>query len=44
MPDQHDRGYKALFSNHRFMEQLVTSFIHEDWVTQVDFSKASLKD
>ncbi len=44
MPDQHDRGYKALFSNHRFMEQLVTSFIHEDWVTQVDFSKASLVD
>jgi len=44
MPDHHDRGYKALFSNQRFMEQLVTSFIHEDWVAHVDFSRASLVD
>jgi len=44
MPDQHDRGYKALFSNPYFIEELLTSIVHEYWVGQVDYGKAILVD
>jgi len=34
----HDRGYKKLFSNHTFFQQLLEEFVKEDWVKELDFS------
>ena len=33
-----DRGYKALFSHPRMVEELLRSFVKEDFVDQIDFS------
>jgi predicted transposase/invertase (TIGR01784 family) len=41
----HDRGYRKLFSNVEIFRQLITSFVHEPWVRDLDFSKCEmLKD
>jgi len=34
----HDRGYKKLFSNHTFFQQLLEEFVKEEWVKGLDFS------
>ena len=38
MTQHHDTGYKQLYSFPEMVEDLVTGFIHEDWVKQLDFS------
>jgi predicted transposase/invertase (TIGR01784 family) len=35
----HDHGYKYLFSNPTMVKYLVTSFVKEDWVKEVDFTR-----
>ncbi len=37
-----DKGYKKLFSNLEIFRQLITSFVHEPWVKDLDFSKCEL--
>ncbi|MDQ7822543.1 MAG: Rpn family recombination-promoting nuclease/putative transposase [Candidatus Eremiobacteraeota bacterium] len=37
----HDRGYKALFSHPRLVEELIRSFVKEDFVEDIDFSTIS---
>jgi len=34
----HDSGYKLLFSNHELVRQLITSFVTDDWVHEIDFN------
>jgi predicted transposase/invertase (TIGR01784 family) len=34
----HDRGYKALFSHPRMVEELIRSFVREEFVQDIDFS------
>jgi predicted transposase/invertase (TIGR01784 family) len=38
----HDRGYRKLFSNLEIFRQLVTSFVREPWVKDLDFSTCEL--
>lgn len=33
----HDKGYKKLFSNKVIFRQLMETFVHEDWVKDLDF-------
>jgi len=40
--DIDDRGYKRLFSNKEIFRQLVTSFVKEEWVKDLDFSNCEL--
>jgi predicted transposase/invertase (TIGR01784 family) len=40
--DIDDRGYTNLFSNKEIFRQLVTSFVHEQWVKDLDFSSCEL--
>ncbi len=35
----HDRGYKSLFSHSRMVEELIRSFVREEFVEDIDFSK-----
>ena len=35
----HDRGYKSLFSHSRMVEELIRSFVREEFVKDIDFSK-----
>jgi hypothetical protein len=42
MEQKHDRGYKALFSHPQLVRELLTSFVDEPWVAEVDFEKASV--
>jgi len=35
----HDRGYKSLFSHSRMVEELIRSFVREEFVENIDFSK-----
>ena len=42
MHDIHDRGYTKLFSNKEIFRQLVTSFVHEEWVKDLDFTDCEL--
>lgn len=35
----HDRDYKALFSHPRMVEELIRSFVREEFVEDIDFSK-----
>ncbi len=45
MQEMHDLGYKKLFSNKEIFRQLLTSFVPEKWVKDLDFSKCEmLKD
>lgn len=34
----HDSGYKKLFSSPELVRQLLTSFVDEEWVNQIDYS------
>jgi uncharacterized protein YlbG (UPF0298 family) len=38
MANEHDLRYKKLFSHPKFVEELLTSFIKEDFISQLDFS------
>jgi len=42
MKDIHDRGYTKLFSNLEIFRQLITTFVHEPWVKDLDFSTCEL--
>ncbi len=42
MHDIHDRGYEKLFSNLEIFQQLVTTFVTEPWVEELDFSTCEL--
>ena len=37
MPTQ-DSSYRQFFSHPRMFRELLQSFVHEDWVAEVDFS------
>ena len=34
----HDSGYKLLFSNHEMVRQLLTSFVNEDWIKEIEYA------
>ena len=38
MPQDHDAGYRLLFSDPRLVRDLVCGFIDDSWVQQLDFS------
>ena len=38
MANEHDKRYKKLFSNHKLVEELLTSFVDEDFVKELDYS------
>jgi len=40
----YDRGYKKLFSNKGFFQQLLESFVPFDWVKEIDFENCELLD
>ncbi len=40
----HDRGYKRLFSNAVIFRQLLETFVHEDWVNDLDFEHCETLD
>lgn len=42
MQEIHDLGYKKLFANKDIFRQLLTSFVHEPWVQDLDFAKCEL--
>lgn len=33
----HDSGYKKLFSNHEFVRQLLTGFVNEEWINDIEY-------
>lgn len=35
---KHDTSYKKIFSNPRIVEELITSFVNEEWVHEIDYS------
>lgn len=35
---QHDASYKLLFSHSKMVADLIRGFVHEDWITGLDFS------
>lgn len=35
---QHDNSYKLLFSHPQMVQDLLTGFVHEPWVSELDFS------
>jgi len=40
----HDHGYKYLFSNPTFVRYLITSFVKENWVKEIDFTRMEKLD
>lgn len=44
MPHPHDYGYKELFTHPQILKELLVSCVHEHWVADLDFSKATLVD
>jgi Putative transposase, YhgA-like len=34
----HDNAYKNMFSSPSAIEQLLSGFVHEDWIERLDFS------
>jgi len=42
MKNLDDHGYKKLFSNREIFRQLITGFVHEAWVKDLDFSRCEL--
>ncbi len=42
MQEIHDSGYKKLLSNKEIFRQLITSFVREKWVKDLDFSRCEL--
>ena len=35
---EHDKRYKRLFTHHYFIQKLLESFVHEDFIADLDFS------
>ncbi|MEZ4836371.1 MAG: Rpn family recombination-promoting nuclease/putative transposase [Caldilineaceae bacterium] len=44
MTNVHDSGYKILFSNRTIFRQLMETFVHQPWVSQLDFERAERVD
>jgi predicted transposase/invertase (TIGR01784 family) len=44
MTQIYDRGYKKLFSNKGFFQQLLESFVPFEWVKEIDFEHCELLD
>ena len=44
MPDTHDKRYKKLFSNPVLVQELLQSFIHEDFVDRLEYPRMELLD
>lgn len=42
MQEINDSGYKKLLSNKEIFRQLMTSFVHEKWVKDLDFSRCEV--
>lgn len=40
----HDSGYKRLFSNKTIFRQLIETFVEEEWVSRLDFTRAERLD
>ena len=40
----HDKGYKRLFSNKLIFQQLITTFVTEDWVKECNFEQCQKID
>lgn len=40
----HDSSYKLLFSHPAMVEDLLTGFVHEDWVAELDFATLRLEN
>jgi uncharacterized protein YlbG (UPF0298 family) len=40
----HDHGYKYLFSNPTLVRYLITTFVKEDWVKGIDFTRMEKLD
>ncbi|NWO07434.1 MAG: Rpn family recombination-promoting nuclease/putative transposase, partial [Alteromonadaceae bacterium] len=38
MPNNHDHSYKLLFSHAEMVKDLLTGFVKEEWVKQLDYS------
>src|SRR5512145_2178580 len=36
--NSHDSVYKKFFSNHRMVRQLLTGFVNEEWINDIEFS------
>ena len=44
MINLHDSGYKKLFSNKVIAQQLLESFVHEEWIKEIDFTQLEALD
>lgn len=44
MKDIHDRQYKQVFSHPIFVEKLLKSFVHEDFIKDLDFNRMTKTD
>ncbi len=44
MRKKHDERYKKVFSDPIFVERLLTSFVHEDFINDLDFSSLTKID
>lgn len=44
MRDIHDRRYKYVFSHPKLVEKLLTSFVHENFIKDLDFSRMTKLD
>lgn len=40
----HDKGYKYLFSNPLMVKELLESFVHMEWIKEIDFTHAETID
>ncbi len=40
----YDSGYKKLFSNHEFLRQLLTGFVNEEWIHEIEYSTVERLD
>ncbi len=40
----YDSGYKKLFSNHEFLRQLLTGFVNEEWINEIEYSTVERLD
>lgn len=40
----HDKGYKYLFSNPLIVKELLESFVHMEWIKEIDFTQTETID
>jgi len=38
MPQHHDTGYKKLYTFPKMVEDLLVGFVHQDWISELDFT------